>query len=41
MYDFFLTCPRGLENVLKNELNDFINNKIILNKGGVLLKGNK
>ena len=24
MYDFFLTCPRGLENILKNELNDEI-----------------
>ena len=41
MYELYLTCPRGLESVLKDELQTIINSEIEIDKGGVKFKGTK
>ena len=40
MYEFYLTCPRGLENILHNEIKLLINQKINVDKGGIYFNGN-
>ena len=39
MYDFYLTCPRGLEDVASDELKNLVNSPIVVDKGGVYFKG--
>tara|TARA_Y100000590_G_scaffold434431_1_gene552607 strand:+ start:2116 stop:3249 length:1134 start_codon:yes stop_codon:yes gene_type:complete len=40
MYEFYLTCPRGLENILHDEIKLLINQKINVDKGGIYFNGN-
>ena len=40
MENYFLTCPRGLEEVTKKQISNYINTPIILDKGGVHFNGN-
>ena len=40
MYKLYLTCPRGLEQVLFNEIQDYTSQKIYLDKGGISFNGN-
>ncbi len=39
MDKYFLTCPRGLEEVTKNQISNYINTSIIIDKGGVHFTG--
>ena len=39
MYQLYLTCPRGLEQVLYNETKEYVSQKININNGGIILKG--
>ena len=39
MYDLYLTCPRGLEEVLHKEIQSKITQPIIIENGGVSFKG--
>ena len=39
MDKYFLTCPRGLEKVTKNQISNYINTSIIIDKGGVHFTG--
>lgn len=39
MYKLYLTCPRGLEQVLFNETSNYINQKIKIDSGGITLHG--
>ena len=39
MDKYFLTCPRGLEEVTKNQISSYINTSIIIDKGGVHFTG--
>ena len=41
MFEFYLTCPRGLEEVLQKELNSYLKQDIYIDKGGVSFKGSK
>ena len=40
MKNFFLTCPRGLEDVTAKQISKYIKDTPIINKGGVSFKGN-
>ena len=40
MYKFYLTCPRGLEEVLYNETKDYISQTINIDNGGITSSGN-
>ena len=40
MENYFLTCPRGLEDVTKKQISNYINTPIVLDKGGVHFNGN-
>ena len=40
-YECYLTCPRGLETVLSQEIEEIINKKNIIDKGGVKFQGTK
>ena len=40
MYDFYLTCPRGLEQIAFNELKNLVKSNPSISKGGVYFKGN-
>ena len=40
MYKFYLTCPRGLEEVLHNETKEYVSQKININNGGINFNGN-
>ena len=39
MYEFYLTCPRGLEDVLQKEVNSYIKQSTTIDHGGVYFKG--
>ncbi len=39
MDKYFLTCPRGLEEVTKNQISNYINTSIIIDRGGVHFTG--
>ena len=39
MYKFYLTCPRGLEEVLYNETKDYISQTIDIDNGGITFSG--
>ena len=39
MENYFLTCPRGLEEVTKNQISNYINTPITIDKGGVHFNG--
>ena len=39
MNNFFLTCPRGLEEVTANDINQHINDSPIIKKGGISFFG--
>jgi len=39
MYKLYLTCPRGLEDVLYNETKDYIKQTIKTDNGGIILNG--
>ena len=41
MYEFYLTCPRGLEGILQEELNSYIKQSVTTDYGGVYFKGSK
>jgi len=40
MYDLYLTCPRGLEEALHQEIKLYISQPIIVDNGGISFKGN-
>jgi len=40
MYKLYLTCPRGLEEVLCNETKEYIPQKINIDNGGITFNGN-
>ena len=40
MYKLYLTCPRGLEEVLCNETKEYIPQKINTDNGGITFNGN-
>ena len=40
MYKLYLTCPRGLEEVLCNEAKEYIPQKINIDNGGITFNGN-
>ena len=40
MYKLYLTCPRGLEEVLCNETKKYISQKINIDNGGITFNGN-
>ncbi|MBI64899.1 MAG: hypothetical protein CMG64_01205 [Candidatus Marinimicrobia bacterium] len=40
-YECYLTCPRGLENILSQEISEIINKKNIIDNGGVKFNGTK
>tara|TARA_B100001996_G_scaffold223843_1_gene172224 strand:- start:508 stop:1644 length:1137 start_codon:yes stop_codon:yes gene_type:complete len=39
MYQLYLTCPRGLEEVLYNETKEYISQKINIDNGGIIFNG--
>jgi len=39
MYKFYLTCPRGLEDVLQKEINSYITQSTHIDHGGIHFKG--
>ena len=39
MEDFFLTCPRGLEEVTANQISKYISDDPIIDKGGISFVG--
>tara|TARA_Y100001968_G_scaffold167876_3_gene153729 strand:+ start:1431 stop:2570 length:1140 start_codon:yes stop_codon:yes gene_type:complete len=39
MQNYFLTCPRGLEDATKIQISNYINTPIILDKGGIHFNG--
>ena len=39
MYQLYLTCPRGLENVLYIETKEYISQKVIIDNGGIVFNG--
>ena len=39
MYKFYLTCPRGLEEVLYNETKDYVSQTIDIDNGGITFSG--
>ena len=39
MEDFFLTCPRGLEETTASQISKYIKNNPIIDNGGVSFKG--
>tara|TARA_Y100000590_G_scaffold417009_1_gene516296 strand:+ start:3624 stop:4763 length:1140 start_codon:yes stop_codon:yes gene_type:complete len=41
MNDYYLTCPRGLEEVTAKQISQYIQSKPIVDLGGVKFKGNK
>jgi len=41
MYEFYLTCPRGLEGVLQKEVGSYIKQSITIDYGGIYFKGSK
>ena len=41
MNEYFITCPRGLENTLCSEVEELINSKITPGKGGISFQGDK
>jgi len=40
MYKLYLTCPRGLEEVLCNETKEYLPQKINIDNGGITFNGN-
>ena len=40
MDEFFLTCPRGLEEITKKQISKYLNNSITIDKGGIHFNGN-
>ena len=40
MYEFYLTCPRGLEDVLQKEASSYLKQSITIDRGGIYFKGN-
>ena len=41
MNNFFLTCPRGLEEVTANDISQHIKDEPVIKKGGVSFIGNQ
>ena len=39
MYEFYLTCPRGLEDVLQKEAHSYLKQSTTIDRGGVYFKG--
>jgi 23S rRNA G2445 N2-methylase RlmL len=39
MNQYFLTCPRGLEEITSNQISKYIKDTPIIDKGGVSFKG--
>ena len=40
MQEYYLTCPRGLENILHDEVKTLVKQDISIDKGGIYFKGN-
>ena len=40
MYEFYLTCPRGLEDVLQKEAHSYLKQSTTIDRGGIYFKGN-
>ena len=39
MNEYFLTCPRGLEEITSSDISQYLESNPILDKGGVSFKG--
>ena len=39
MHEYYLTCPRGLENILYDEVKTLVKQDISIDKGGIYFKG--